>query len=121
VVFDENGCAGTGSILINVDPNRNVFIPNIFTPGNPSGQNDHFNVYAGAGVKNINFMQVFNRWGELMYERKNFFPDNDNLSEGWDGRYKGDVVMPGVYVYIVEVEFLDDRVLLYRGDVTVIR
>ncbi|MCC6282702.1 MAG: gliding motility-associated C-terminal domain-containing protein [Saprospiraceae bacterium] len=121
VVFDENGCVGTGSVLINVDPNRNVFIPNIFTPGNPSGQNDHFNVYAGAGVKQINFMQVFNRWGELMYERKTFFPDNDNLSEGWDGRYKGDVVNPGVYVYIVEVEFLDDRVLLYRGDVTVIR
>lgn len=121
VVFDENGCSGTGSILINVDPNRNVYLPNIFTPNNPSGQNDHFNVYVGAGVKQVNFMRIFNRWGELMYERNSFFPDNDNLSEGWDGRYKGDLVSPGVYVYIVEVEFLDDRVLLYRGDVTTIR
>lgn len=121
VVFDANGCSGTGSVQINVDPNRNVFIPNIFTPNNPSGQNDHFNVYVGAGVKQVNFMRVYNRWGELLYERNSFYPDNDNLSEGWDGRYKGDFVMPGVYVYIVEVEFLDDRVLLYRGDVTTIR
>jgi gliding motility-associated-like protein len=121
VVQDENGCAGTGAVLINIDPNRNVFIPNIFIPNNPSGQNDHFNVYSGAGVKQVNFMRVFNRWGELMYERESFYPDNDNLSEGWDGRYKGDLVNPGVYVYTIEVEFLDDRVLLYRGDVTVIR
>ena len=121
IVQDENGCTGTGSILINIDPNRNVFIPNIFIPNNPSGRNDHFNVYAGAGVKQVNFMRVFNRWGELMYEREKFYPDNDNLSEGWDGRYKGDFVNPGVYVYTIEVEFLDDRVLLYRGDVTIVR
>lgn len=121
VVQDANGCSGTGSILINVDPNRNIFIPNIFSPNNPSGVNDHFNVYAGAGVEQVNFMRVFNRWGELMYERNSFYPDNDNLAEGWDGRYKGDVVMPGVYVYIIEVKFLDERVLLYRGDVTVFR
>jgi len=121
VVQDENGCTGTGSILINIDPNRNVFIPNIFIPGNPAGINDHFNVYAGAGVKQVNFMRVFNRWGELMYERESFYPDNDNLSEGWNGQYKGDYVNPGVYVYTIEVEFLDDRVLLYRGDVTVVR
>ena len=121
VVQDENGCSGTGSILINIDPNRNVFVPNIFIPGNPSGKNDYFNVYAGSGVKQVNFMRVFNRWGELLYEREKFYPDNDNLAEGWDGRYKGDFVNPGVYVYTIEVEFLDDRVLLYRGDVTVIR
>lgn len=121
VVQDENGCIGTGSILINIDPNRNVFIPNIFIPNNPSGLNDHFNVYAGAGVKQVNFMRVYNRWGELMYQREHFYPDNDNLSEGWDGRFNGDFVNPGVFIYTIEVEFLDDRVLLYRGDVTVIR
>jgi gliding motility-associated-like protein len=120
-VVDSNGCVGTGMILVNVDPNRNVFVPNIFKPENATGLNDHFNVYVGRGVENISFMRVYDRWGELLYERNDFFPDNNNLAEGWDGRYNGKLVNPGVYIYIVEVKFLDGRVLLYRGDVTVIR
>ena len=65
--------------------------------------------------------QVYDRWGGLVYQREKFLPNVDNLSEGWDGRAKGDFVNPGVFVYIAEVKFLDGRVLLYRGDVTVIR
>jgi hypothetical protein len=119
-VVDSNGCIGTGSVLVNIDPNRNVYIPNIFIPGNPKGLNDHFSPWIGKGVDNINFMKVYDRWGELMYERKDFLPENQP-SLGWDGRYKGDYVNPGVYVYAIEVKFLDGRVLLYRGDVTVYR
>ena len=66
-------------------------------------------------------MQVYNRWGELMYERKDFLPVFGDLGEGWDGRFRGDYVNPGVYIYVAEVTFLDGRVLLYRGDVTVVR
>lgn len=120
-VFDANGCSGTGQITIEVDPNRNVYIPNIFKPGNPAGINDHFNVFVGLGVTNVNYMRVYDRWGGLVYGRDDFMPDNSNFGDGWDGRYRGDFVNPSVYVYIIEVDFLDGRTLLYRGDVTVIR
>ncbi len=120
-VLDANGCAGTGSITVVVDPNRNVFVPNVFKPGNTSGLNDHFNPQIGRGVEKVNYMRVYDRWGGLMYSRDDFFPNNDNLAEGWDGRYNGDYVNPGVFVYLVEVTFLDGKVLLYRGDVTVVR
>ncbi len=120
VVFDDKGCSGTGSVQINVDPNRNVYVPNIFKPG-VGGLNDHFNVYLGLGIEIVNFMHVYDRWGELMYTRERFLPQNDNFADGWDGKYKGDYVNPGVFVYIIEVKFLDGRVLLYRGDVTVYR
>ncbi|MCB9355691.1 MAG: gliding motility-associated C-terminal domain-containing protein [Lewinellaceae bacterium] len=120
-VFDANGCSGTGSVQINIDPNRNVYIPNIFMPGNPNGLNDHFNPQIGRGVELVNYMRIYDRWGTLMYERDEFFPNNDNLAEGWDGKYKGDYVNPAVFVYVIEVKFLDGRVLLYRGDVTVVR
>ncbi|MDO8365672.1 MAG: gliding motility-associated C-terminal domain-containing protein [Saprospiraceae bacterium] len=120
-VVDSFGCAGSGSITLNVDPNRNVYIPNIFIPANKSGRNTHFNVNTGLGVELVNFMRIYDRWGELLYQKEKFLPDNDHLSEGWDGRYNGDFVNPGVFIYIVEVKFLDGRVLLYRGDVTVIR
>jgi len=120
-VVDSAGCSGSGSVMVNIDPNRNVYVPNAFIPANASGLNDHFNVYIGLGVEVVNFMHVYDRWGELLYQRENFIPNGDNLSEGWDGRYNGDFVNPGVYVYLVEVKFLDGRVLLYRGDVTVLR
>ena len=104
-----------------MDPNRNVYLPNVFIPGNPRGLNDHFNPLIGRGVERVNYMQVYDRWGELLYERKDFFPNGDDFSEGWDGKYNGKFVNPGVYVYIVEARFLDGKVLLYRGDVTVVR
>jgi hypothetical protein len=119
-VTDKKGCTGIGSILINIDPNRNVYIPNVFIPGNPTGLNDHFNAWIGKGVEKVNSLQVFNRWGEKMYERVNFLPENQP-SEGWDGRFRGEYVQPAVYVYAIEVTFLDGRVLVYRGDVTVFR
>jgi len=120
IVFDANGCSGTGSITIEIDPNRNVFIPNIFKPGNTAGINDHFEPWIGRGVERVNYLRVYDRWGELMYSRDDYLPENQPAS-GWDGRYRGDWVLPGVYVYVVEVKFLDGRVLLYRGDVTVVR
>ncbi|MFN4254798.1 MAG: gliding motility-associated C-terminal domain-containing protein [Saprospiraceae bacterium] len=120
-VFDANGCMGMGQIRVEVDPNRNVYIPNVFHPGNSSGLNDRFNPLVGTGVLQVNYMRIYDRWGALMYERDNFFPNNNDFSEGWDGTYRGDRCNPGVYVYIIEVEFLDGRVLLYRGDVTVLR
>ena len=119
-VVDDNGCTGEGSILIEVDPNRNIYVPNVFKPGF-GGENDHFNVYAGRGVKVVNYMRVFDRWGNLMFDRESFYPDNNNLADGWDGKFNGQYVNPAVFVYIIEVEFLDGKVLLYRGDVTVVR
>lgn len=120
-VFDANGCEGSGSITIEVDPNRNVFIPNVFKPGNTAGLNDYFYPIVGLGVKNVNYMRVYDRWGGLMYERNDFYPNPDVLAQGWDGRYNGDYVNPGVFIYVIEVSFLDDKVLTYRGDVTVVR
>ncbi len=120
-VYDANGCSGTGTIQINIDPNRNVYVPNVFWPGNTRGLNDYFNPNVGLGVEIVNYMRIFDRWGNLMYERTNFYPNNNDLAEGWDGRYRGEYVMPGVYIYVIEVKFLDGRVLLYRGDVTVVR
>ncbi|MBK9336262.1 MAG: gliding motility-associated C-terminal domain-containing protein [Lewinellaceae bacterium] len=121
VVFDANGCSATGSIQINIDLNRNVYIPNVFLAGNTGGLNDHFNPNVGRGVETVNYMRIFDRWGSLLYERNSFYPNNNDFAEGWDGKHKGQFVLPGVYVYVIEVKFLDGRVLLYRGDVTVLR
>jgi gliding motility-associated-like protein len=117
-VIDANGCIGTDNVIVEVDKNRNVFIPNIFTP-NDDGVNDVFKAFTGAGVQKINFMRVFDRWGALVFQADDFIP-LDFGNPGWDGYFKGKLMNPGVFVYLIEVEFVDGIVLLYRGDVTLV-
>ena len=117
-IFNINGCTGSDEIFVDVDKNRNVYIPNAFTP-NGDGFNDFFQVFTGPGVTNINSILVFDRWGEVVYSAQNVspnpFPDSSN---GWDGKMNGRIMNPGVFVYLVEVEFDDRITLLFRGDVT---
>ncbi len=117
-VTDANGCEGFDDVFISVDKNRNVFIPNTFSP-NGDGTNDKFRVYTGTGVNRIVSFQVFDRWGETMFEAYDLIP-NDLGPDGWDGTFKGDFMNPAVFVYLIEVEFTDGLVLLYRGDVTLL-
>ncbi len=118
-VYDENGCLGEAEVLIEVDKNRNIFLPNAFSP-NGDGVNDEFRVFTGVGVQKVNYVKIFDRWGGLMYAAEDLDPDISGIVT-WDGFYKGDKVDTGVFVYLVEVEFEDDITLLYRGDLTLIR
>ena len=119
VVFDGSGCSGQDEIFVDVDNNRNVYIPNTFSP-NADGINDLFRIGTGIGVRNLKFIQIFDRWGEKVFEINNV-PPSDVTGPGWDGRFRGRYVDPGVFVYMVSVEFLDNVTLLYRGDITVMR
>jgi hypothetical protein len=65
---------------------------------------------------------VFNRWGELVHERENFQPVIENTVDyGWDGKFKGEELNPAVFVYLAEVEFIDGRVEIYKGDVSLVK
>ena len=119
-VFDANGCSGSDQIIIEVDKNRNVYIPNVFSP-NGDSFNDVFQPYIGPGVVQINSFTVFDRWGEILHQRSAFIPSSDFQSDdAWDGRFHGKVMNPGVYVYLIEVSFVDGVTLLFRGDVTLL-
>ena len=118
-VKDVNGCLATADIFIELERNRNVFIPNVFSP-NGDDKNDYFGVFTGVGVKFINYVRIFDRWGEFIYEAKNLTPNSDPAL-GWNGTFNGSPLMPGVFVYLIEVVFEDGQVLLYRGDVTLIK
>ena len=120
-VTNMNGCQAFADIFVEVDANRNVYIPNVFSP-NRDGRNDEFRVFACQGVRNVTNVQVFDRWGGLVFGADNLPP---NCLDGivlWDGTgQNGKPVNPGVFVYVVEVEFLDNTTLVYRGDITVLR
>ena len=118
LVTDENGCTAEDQIRVFVSKDRNVFIPTAFSPDG-DGVNDLFTINAGADVAQIKSFYLFNRWGEQVHEAFNFMPND--LSFSWDGRYRGQVLNAGVYVYFAEIEFIDGEVILYKGDVVLLR
>jgi len=93
-ITDENGCEDETTKFIYVNADLFVFIPNSFTP-NGDGLNDQFGL-AGvtAGVSQME-MQIFNRWGELIFE-------STDINRRWDGTYRGEPAQVGVYVYKVK-------------------
>jgi gliding motility-associated-like protein len=116
-VVDINGCEGQDQIRVSVDKARLIYIPNGFTP-NGDGVNDRWQVYSGPGVRQILGTHVFDRWGNLVFESGQEPAPMGFGSNGWDGRTHTRLMNPGVYVYMVQVEFIDGRIFTYRGDVT---
>ena len=68
-----------------------------------------------TNVKEVKRFEVYDRWGEQMFSRSNFPPNDPQY--GWDGTFNGSVMNQGVFVYYVEVEMLDGRIELFKGDV----
>jgi gliding motility-associated-like protein len=117
-VIDSNNCNAVSSIVVRVVcVDKNYFIPNTFSPNN-DGQNDVF-YPRGNGLNRIQSMRIFNRWGEQIFERKNFAANAK--SEGWDGYIKGLAAPSDAYVYIVEVICDNGQIVPIKGNVTLIR
>ncbi|MCB0542064.1 MAG: gliding motility-associated C-terminal domain-containing protein [Saprospiraceae bacterium] len=118
LIEDAGGCTATASVIVNVKKSKRVYLPNVIKPG--AGQdNGIFTVYAGKEVKRVNYMAIYDRWGEHLFEAKDFLPNDP--SAGWDGRWRNRDMQPGVYVYVVELTFQDGETELYTGTVTIVR
>ncbi|HUC79744.1 MAG TPA: PKD domain-containing protein, partial [Flavisolibacter sp.] len=117
-VTNGGGCVTTDEITIYAICNgANLFIPNTFSP-NTDGKNDRF-YPRGAGLTQIKSLRVYNRWGEAVFVASNF--NANDAAAGWDGSYKGKVLPPDVYVYTCEVVCQNNEVLIYNGNVTLLR
>jgi gliding motility-associated-like protein len=110
VATNEAGCTDTMSYILHVGFYSKIFVPNVFTP-NDDGNNDVFRAI-GYNLKTLH-MKIFNRWGEQIYEC-------DGLDRSWDGTYKGEKVIEGVYLYKIEAESLDGENYYLNGNVTVL-
>lgn len=103
------GCANDITKEVLIQPDFAAYAPNSFTP-NGDGLNDKFEI-KGVGLKKFK-LQIFSRWGELLFE-------SDNIENQWDGTYKGKLVPRGTYVYhVYYTTFLNKR-LEKVGTVTV--
>ncbi len=112
------GCQDSDKVTVNVICDKSqVFIPNTFTP-NGDGQNDVF-YPRGVGLKTINYFRIFNRWGELLFERTGIQLNDE--SSAWDGTIKGALPKPDVYVYVLDGVCDNGSPISWKGDVTLVR
>ncbi len=116
-VVDSSGCAADDRLLVIVDKRRHIYIPNIIQPS--AAGNDLVTVFGGSDVAEIESFQIYDRWGEQLFELLHFQPNN--VSDGWAGRYRNKEVTPGVYAYYAVVRFKDGEREVFAGDVTVLR
>ena len=117
-VIDDLGCSASDELQVLVEKNFNVYIPNAFSP-DFDGINDHFTIFGNQQLVRILQLQIFDRWGEAVFTGFNL-PPND-LSYGWDGMYRDEMMNPGVFVFFAELEFRDGSTQLIEGEVNLIR
>lgn len=108
---DVNGCVSSDTVNIFYDPI--LYVPNTFTPGDdPLGVNNLF--FAQGG--NIQFfeMEIFNRWGELIYTLT-------SLNDTWDGNFNGAPCQDGTYTWKAKITSYENEESIHVGHVNLLR
>lgn len=98
-VTSDSGCVASDTINIFVECKyANLHMPSAFTPNRDAKNDSYYPLTRGISI--IKRFAIFNRYGQLVFEVKNFKP-NDK-SWGWDGRFKGQDQSTDTYVYFLE-------------------
>ncbi|MEN0006769.1 MAG: gliding motility-associated C-terminal domain-containing protein [Bacteroidota bacterium] len=106
------GCTGVYEVDITIRAEEKVYIPNAFSP-NDDGANDFFEVFTSDPEVRVLSIEVYNRWGSLVFEQS-------GADLRWNGTFNGSALPSGVYVYAVEVQF-STGIELLSGDVALMR
>ena len=118
-VLDANGCEIREKVRINIIIQRDVWWPNAIS-ANYDKINDKFNLW-GKRVREISLLRIYDRWGELVYEGKNLAP-NDDLNNGWNGEFRNEKALVGVYTFYAEVKYIGTSTVdKVKGDFTLLR
>jgi gliding motility-associated-like protein len=116
---DTFGCTQRANVQFTVRRDNLYFAPNIFSP-NGDTNNDYYQIYGGKTVVSITEFQIFNRWGEMMYSKPLIFPSQEQ-GNGWNGYFKGENALPGVYAFTALVTYIDKRSEYIKGSFDLVR
>lgn len=119
-VISGDGCEATDRVLIRVDNEPHIYIPNAFSPWDEDGENDIVYIFADdKQVRKVKSFQIYDRWGEQVFVKENFLPNDPAF--GWNGRLRGKLLAPAVFVYYAEIELIDNSIVLFKGDITIVK
>jgi len=116
VATDSKGCTDTlfKEGIIEVDNASFALLPNAFSPESSVGLNDTFKPFSYGLTDDEYEMKIYTRWGELLFV-------SNKVNLGWDGRYKGEYVQSGTYLFTVRGRFVNGVDLVENGSLTVVR
>jgi gliding motility-associated-like protein len=123
--IDANGCEATDQITIRVIKEREVYVATGFTP-NGDGINDLLMVHGPENTV-VKLCRVYDRWGNMVFEYDvNAVPTDPDIlvndtTFGWDGDFRDKPMNPGVFIWYVEVEYIDGFTKIFKGNTTLIR
>jgi gliding motility-associated-like protein len=117
-IIDAGGCIQTDQLALSIIFKTEIFTPNAFSP-NGDGINDSWSLMTANTFAKINKLQIFDRWGGLVFNVANVLPGDKSSS--WDGKISGKIVNSGVFVYVAEVNLGNGETVVLKGDITVYR
>jgi len=115
-VENEWGCRAEDRFRVTVT-GFGIYAPNAFSP-NGDGRNDRF-FLQGKTDYPVRTFRIFDRWGNLVFERQNILANDANV--GWDGKLRGKALNAGVFVWLADVRAVDGSRHQISGEVTLVR
>ena len=92
-----DGCRDTASRTVHVGEDLIYYVPNAFSPDGDEFNNVFKPILTTGFDVNSYHLQIFNRWGELIFESLNY-------EEGWDGTYHDEKLLDGTYIWKIKVK-----------------
>lgn len=113
IATSDNYCTDTTYQNIEVKSLNGIYVPTAFSP-NGDGKNDYFSIY-GTGIQSAQ-MQIFNRFGELIFLTTNNPP-------AWDGRNSKTqaICVEGNYVYLIKVIDKNGIAQSFKGNIVLVK
>jgi gliding motility-associated-like protein len=111
-ITDGHTCTTIDTLQMLVLKKPGVYLPSAFTP-NGDGLNDIIKPYL-VGMRSLKRFTVYNRHGNIVFS-------TTKPNEGWNGTYQSRQSEMGVYVWTVEYVSTDDKVLMQKGTITLVR
>jgi gliding motility-associated-like protein len=107
------GCTGTDTVTVKIfKTGADIFVPSAFTP-NSDGRNDVIRPVM-AGIAQLAFFRVYNRWGQLVFS-------TNQINKGWDGMIGGAKQSSQNFVYMVQAVDYTGKTIVKRGSFVLIR
>ncbi len=116
-ITDKNGCTATATIRIRLE-DRGIWVPNVFNPSS-SINGTFYPIVKEDSYREIRYMKIFDRWGEMVWTNEHFQPNTP--VNGWQGVFRNEYSVPGVYAWVLEVEWKNGETERLYGDVTLLR
>lgn len=92
IISNELGCSDTSSVIITVKEGLIYYVPNTFTPDGNEFNNTFRPIFTSGFQTDSYHLQIFNRWGELLFE-------SYNSELGWDGSYNNKISKTDIYTW----------------------